>query len=138
MVVCGTDWTVRPNRWYNIRQYTSRTDGLNICWVYNYLATDWERLLPYPTRRLLHPEAKHAPSGANTFADFPWYRTFFEDKLPLRAIQLSAPQVNMLADLATWMITEPATQTKIEQALNLQGPIQPPPKCAAALGSHGQ
>ena len=43
-IFCERNWTVEKNELYNIRGYT----GLNICWVYNYLARDMARR---PARR---------------------------------------------------------------------------------------
>ena len=46
-----TNWTVQKNELYNIRGYT----GLNICWVYNYMAEDWRTTVPTDIKAWLKP-----------------------------------------------------------------------------------
>jgi hypothetical protein len=41
-IFCEKNWTVKNNELYNIRGY----NGLNICWVYNYLGESWRDGLP--------------------------------------------------------------------------------------------
>jgi len=99
-VFCGHDWKVASNELYNLRGYA----GLNICWVYNYAGADWKRALPDPIKSwVTPPDPKHLGTQAKDLAHFPYYATFGENKT--QVIQLKPLQVNMLADLASWSIS---------------------------------
>lgn len=102
-IYCGHDWTVAGNEIYNIRAYS----GLNICWVYNYAGDSWKRALPSPIKSwVTPPDPKRLSSQAKDLAHFPYYATFGENKT--KVIQLKPLQVNLLADLAAWSISNQA------------------------------
>lgn len=109
-VYCGSNWSVAANELYNSRSYT----GLNICWVYNYAADDWKTHLQ-PDLQALLKAAKEKKKGLTKsekkLASFPYYATFEENKPEI--IQLDALQVNFLADLSYWTITNPKTKQAI-------------------------
>ena len=120
-VFCGRNWSVKANELYNIRAY----DGLNICWVYNDDAHGWHEALPAAVRAWF--EEKPANSDeAKQLQHFPHYGTFGENKPHL--IQLSALQVNLLANLAYWSITNGDTARTISQAF---GGVLPVPASTA-------
>ena len=98
-IFCGHDWTVKSNEIYNIRGYT----GLNICWVYNYAGESWKRSLPDPIKTWLNPDPKNKTKQAKDLRHFPYYATFGENKTGV--IKLKPLQVNLLADLASWSIS---------------------------------
>jgi hypothetical protein len=96
-------WIVANNELYNIRGYT----GLNICWVYNYAGDDWKRALPNTIKSwVTPPDPKHLTKQAKDLSHFPYYATFGENKT--KVIQLKPLQVNLLADLAAWSISNKA------------------------------
>ncbi|MBI3403633.1 MAG: patatin-like phospholipase family protein [Acidobacteria bacterium] len=107
LVYCGTNWTVHENELFNVRGYT----GLNICFFYNAMSANWMSQLPAETRRLL----EHRDKDAKEFDDFPWYRTFGQDKF--RLIKLDARQVNMLSNLTAWTVANPVSVTEVLRAM---------------------
>lgn len=115
LVSCHPDWTVHPNEFFNIRAYT----GLNICFLYNATAQNWEAQLPRETRRLLHGKDK----DAKRFTDFPWYNTFGENKP--RLIKLEADQVNLLSGLTSWIVVN---KTSVDAIRKVMGNTLPAPQ----------
>lgn len=112
-VYCGRDWRVAANELYNIAAY----DGLNICWVYNRPARGWEEELHRDGQHLLGLDDGSVEQG---YEAFPWYDTFGQNKP--RVIQLTAPQVNLLASLTSWIVTNGATRAYIAEHLGLSAP----------------
>lgn len=105
---CDKGWTVAPNEIYNIRGY----DGLNICWVYNYAADNWKASLPDAIKQwVTPPDPTHLSKQAKDLAHFPYYRTFGENRT--KVIQLKPLQVNLLADLASWSVSNDHAVTTI-------------------------
>jgi hypothetical protein len=100
IVYCGSNWTVRPSQHYNIRGYT----GLNICFFYNAPPARWAASLPDRVRADL-------PTQKN----FPWFATFGQH-LP-HVIQLKAAEVNLLANMWAWIVTNDQVVTQIRGAL---------------------
>jgi hypothetical protein len=99
-IFCEKNWTVKSNELYNIRGYT----GLNICWVYNYLGEEWRDSLPAEIKAWLKPaDPKKLSDQAKDLQHFPYYKTFGENRT--KVIKLNALQVNLLADLAAWSIS---------------------------------
>lgn len=66
----------------------------DVTWVYNQLPAKWFDRLPASVRDLL---------GHGEFANFPHYRTFFQNA---SIIDLSARQVSLLAHMACWSCRE--------------------------------
>ena len=119
-IVCGHDWKVASNELYNIRGYS----GLNICWVYNYAGEDWKRELRDPIKSwVTPPDPKHLSREAKDLQHFPYYATFGENKT--KVIQLKPLQVNLLADLAAWSISNKAAVDAILSAF--AGDVLPRP-----------
>ncbi len=67
---------------------------VDVLWVYNERVADWEKRLPATIRKKI---------GTGSLGNFPHYRTFFQN--PPKIIDLSATQVNLLANLHCWNIT---------------------------------
>jgi hypothetical protein len=120
-VFCAKNWTVKSNELYNIRAY----GGLNICWVYNYLGESWRDALPTEIKQWLRPpDPENLSQQAKDLAHFPYYKTFGENRT--RVIQLKPLQVNLLADLAAWSITNKQAVDAILQGLDKD--VLPMPK----------
>ncbi len=124
-VFCGRNWSVKANELYNIRAY----DGLNICWVYNDDARAWHDALP-PAIQAWFGEKPAKTDEAKQLQHFPHYGTFGENKPHL--IQLSALQVNLLANLAYWSLTNGDTARAISEAF---GGVLPVPASTAGTSS---
>jgi hypothetical protein len=120
-VFCGRNWTVARNELYNIRGYS----GLNICWVYNYLGEEWRDSLPTAIKAWLKPpDPKKLSKQAKALQHFPYYKTFGENRT--KVIKLNALQVNLLADLSAWSISNTQAVNAIVQTF---GPdVVPMPK----------
>ena len=103
-VYCGRNWEVRRNEFYNVAAYS----GLTICWVYNQLAPAWVEQLPQETQDLVESDG---------FKNFPWFSTFGEN-IPY-VMRLEAEQVNLLASLAAWSVTNTKSLKKLGGALGL-------------------
>jgi hypothetical protein len=118
VIHCGTGWRVLDNELYNVHGY----GGLNICWVYNHAAADWEDDLDPAILAALHPPpgSDEPPEDIGSFRHFPWYATFLENRPSV--IRLTTAQVNLLADLAAWSVTNDDAVTEIGQALGLPPP----------------
>jgi hypothetical protein len=110
---CGRNWDVRANEIYNIRGYA----GFNICFVYNYAGAQWKASLPEPIKSwVTPPDPKNLGEQATELTRFPYYRTFGENRT--RVIQLTPLQVNLLADLASWSISNAAAVDTILAAFD--------------------
>jgi Patatin-like phospholipase len=110
---CGRNWEVKANEVYNIRRYT----GLNICFVYNYAGAKWKASLPERIKSwVTPPDPLELTNQAKDLQRFPYYRTFGENRT--RVIQLKPLQVNLLADLAAWSISNPAAVDAILAAFD--------------------
>jgi hypothetical protein len=110
---CGRNWDVTANEVYNLRRYT----GLNICFVYNHAGAAWKASLPEPIKSwVTPPDPKKPGPQAKDLARFPYYRTFGENRT--RVIQLKPLQVNLLADLAAWSISNTAAVDSILAAFD--------------------
>ena len=67
-IFCEKNWTVKSNELYNIRGY----NGLNICWVYNYLGESWRDGLPNEIKAWLKPsDPKNLSKQAKDLQHFP-------------------------------------------------------------------
>ena len=120
-IFCERNWTVQKNELYNIRGYS----GLNICWVYNYLGESWRDGLPNEIKAWLKPsDPKNLSKQAKDLQHFPYYKTFGENRT--KVIQLKPLQVNLLADLAAWSITNKQAVDAILQAFDKD--VLPVPK----------
>jgi hypothetical protein len=110
---CGRNWDVRANEIYNIRGYA----GFNICFVYNYAGAQWKASLPEPIKSwVTPPDPKNLGEQAKELTRFPYYRTFGENRT--RVVQLTPLQVNLLADLASWSISNAAAVDTILAAFD--------------------
>jgi hypothetical protein len=69
---------------------------VDVLWVYNERVKEWEHRLPANIRKKI---------GTGSLGNFPHYKTFLQN--PPKVIDLSATQVNLLAHLHSWNITEP-------------------------------
>lgn len=120
---CGKNWSVKANEIYNIQAY----EGLNVCWVYNYAGEQWKQALPSPVKAWVSPpDPEHLTKQAKDLVRFPYYRTFGENRSGV--IKLKALQVNLLADLASWSITNRTAAAALVDAF---GPgVLPPPAVA--------
>jgi hypothetical protein len=120
-IYCDKNWTVKGNELYNIRGYT----GLNICFVYNYLGEAWRDGLPTEIKAWLKPsDPKNLSQQARDLQHFPYYKTFGENKTGV--IKLKPLQVNMLADLAAWSISNKQAVDAIVQTFGAN--VLPSPK----------
>lgn len=99
-VVATTRLTVEPNGWWGVGGGWE----VEVCWVYNERAPAWEARLDADVRRAI--DAGQPPGPAGPFAHFPFYRT--EGQNPGCLVRLTAPQVNLLADLSCWVVVEHA------------------------------
>jgi len=70
--------------------------GLNICFVYNYAPQSWRAQLPAETQTALTAQKR--------YRGFPWYATFGQNAP--RVIRLDERQVNLLANLTAWAVTD--------------------------------
>jgi hypothetical protein len=120
-IFCERNWTVQKNELYNIRGYS----GVNICWVYNYLGESWRDGLPTEIKAWLKPpDPENLSKQAKDLQHFPYYKTFGENRT--RVIQLKPLQVNLLADLAAWSISNKQAVDAILQAFDKD--VLPVPK----------
>ena len=103
-------WRVLPNHHYDVAGY----DGVNICWFYNSPDSKWTSELAPDLQTMVKGQD---PSDAGKgFDQFPWVATFFQDKRHI--IKLSAPQVNLLSNLAGWIVSNDDTQAMIRKSLS--------------------
>ena len=100
-VIARACHAVQANDWWGI-------DGgwdVEICWVYNERIPVWESELAPKLREAIDAGRSADPTGP--FARFPHYRTRGQN--PESLIRLTAPQVNLLAALSCWTVTEHAS-----------------------------
>ena len=99
-VIARARHVVQGNEWWGI-------DGgwdVEICWVYNERVSTWESRLPPAVREAVEAGRSADPTGP--FAHFPHYRTRGQN--PGSLIRLTPSQVNLLAALSCWTVTEHA------------------------------
>jgi len=108
---------VLANELYNIAAYS----GVKVCWVYNHASATWRAGLPDQIQTWLKPDTKLG--GLKELRHFPYYATFEENKPYV--IKLNALQVNLLADLACWSITNDLSAKRIADYF---GPAVLPPR----------
>src|SRR5207245_11007509 len=106
LVYCGTGWSVLRNEIYEIKPYT----GLNICWVYIHAVDDWTTRIQDKRLQMLLAD--------KPFKSFPWYDTFKE-------LKLNTAHVNLLADLTSWVITNPEVTKRIRATIDNLPPSAP-------------
>ena len=93
--------TVLENDWWGLKGGWDVT----ICWVYLDRVKKWERKLKPEVKAAIVAGNASTPSGP--FRDFPNYLTIDEDPGILPSlVQLTKEQVNLLADLTCWDITQ--------------------------------
>jgi hypothetical protein len=120
-IFCEKNWTVKSNELYNIRGY----NGLNICWVYNYMAEAWRDGLPNEIKAwLTPPNPNQLSKQAKDLQHFPYYKTFGENRT--KVIKLKPLQVNLLADLAAWSISNKQAVDAVVQTFGAD--VLPMPK----------
>jgi hypothetical protein len=120
-IFCEKNWTVKKNELYNIRGYKE----LNICWVYNYMADEWFEQVHADIKAWLKPpDPKKLSDQAKDLRNFPYYKTFGQNRT--RVIQLKPLQVNLLADLAAWSISNKQSVDTIVQTFGAN--VVPMPK----------
>jgi hypothetical protein len=120
-IFCEKNWTVKSNELYNIRGY----NGLNICFIYNYLGESWRDGLPNEIKAWLKPsDTKNLSQQAKDLQHFPYYKTFGENRA--NVIKLKPLQVNLLADLAAWSISNKQAVDAIVQTFGAD--VLTPPK----------
>lgn len=91
-VIYKTRYPVRSAPHYGIESDWE----VDILWVYNERVKGWEDRLPANIRKKI---------GTGSLGNFPHYKTFLQN--PPKVIDLSAFQVNLLANLHCWNITAP-------------------------------
>jgi len=109
-VYCDRGWKVLDNPHYAVAGF----EGLNACWFYNSSADGWMDYLQMPLREMVANRDK-TKEGRN-FDHFPWFGTFGQNKP--HVIQLTTPQVNLLSNLAAWIVT--SQEQTVRQALTLE------------------
>jgi hypothetical protein len=102
LVFCATDWKVKPNEHYNIRGY----DDVRVCVIYNASVPTWFDTLRNQPRLI---------EAVNAAKNFPWFATFEQNKP--HVIQLKPAQINLLANLWAWTMTEPMVVRLIHTAM---------------------
>jgi hypothetical protein len=102
-VFCASGWKVLPNVRFGVLPYT----GLNICFVYNASARQWEEQFT------THPDVLQL---AKSFTNFPWFKTFEQNKPNL--IKLSTAEVNLLSNLTAWTLRNGDTATLIQRYMH--------------------
>ena len=99
--------TVANNELYNIAGY----GGLKVCWVYNHASSSWRELLPDQLKTWL---GNRKSGGRKDLQHFPYYATFKENRPYV--IKLNTLQVNLLANLSAWTITNEVGRRRITDA----------------------
>jgi hypothetical protein len=119
-------WKVLGNEYYNVQPY----EGVNICWVYLALPEKpngqpgaWQEALRPEVRLALFGDPKDKPKRVKgeyekDFRRFPWFRTFGEN-VPT-VVDMKARQINVMANLTSWMITTGDTQRKFVATFGMQ------------------
>lgn len=102
-VVYASQHTIEPDNAFGILPYPSG-QKVTVVWLYNEIIPNWVSLLAPPVQAFL---ASSDP--ANDMANFPNYRTVFQNRNPVpELLCLSPQQVNLLADMWTWAVMESA------------------------------
>lgn len=116
---CGKSYQVVGNDRYGIRPYGDVT----VCWIYNHPVEGWigdladtelARRLPVTRDGELVKQRDAAGQEIDfdpRFERFPWYNTFGEAKP--RVMDLKPEQVNLLAHLSCWTVTNDASRTEL-------------------------
>ena len=97
-VMTTTHHVVQTNRWWGLDGATE----VSVCWCYNEHVERWARRLSAPLRRLVQAGQSAEPGGP--FAQFPHYLTRAQN--PGTLIRLTPAQMNLLAHLSCWNVTE--------------------------------
>ena len=99
--VAVTPLEVQPNAWWGVQGQWEVT----VCWVYLDRVALWEQQLDPNIRQDIDDGNRDAlPTGP--FKHFPNYPTIAEQSLDL--VELTTAQVNLLADLSCWTLTNNA------------------------------
>ncbi|MHC4126178.1 MAG: hypothetical protein ACYSRR_06980, partial [Planctomycetota bacterium] len=96
MAMAQTHYEVQPNDWWGIQGYS-----VNIMWVYNALVNNWVAELSESVQKLVNEGARE---HSGPLKDFPNYKTIMENFGDL--VELTPPQVNLLADMFAWAIQQ--------------------------------
>ncbi len=110
--VASTQLEVQPNSWWGVEGGWTA----NICWVYLDRVTAWESALQPDVAKLVDDGNSKNGSGKGPFADFPNYKTAFENGFT-DLLHLSKPEVNLLADFTCWVAKESAGAKLIQETL---------------------
>lgn len=100
LVFCDRGWKVMANETYEIAPYT--LDG--ICWVYLHAVEDWSSRVKRRDPRFVELLKK------KKYSTFPWYDTF-------KQLKLDVPQVNLLANLESWIMTDRGVVSTIRASI---------------------
>jgi hypothetical protein len=84
-------YTVTPQKFYNITE----SYDVDIMWVYNAGCSEWYNSLSDDVKKFIS-------DNNNQFHNFPYYKTFLQN--PPEIIDLSPEQVNLIADLSSWLL----------------------------------
>ena len=108
-MVAKSRHVVQSNDWWGVAGNWT----VNICWVYLDRAPEWEKQLPRHIRQEID-EGNRSLFPHGPFKHFPNYDTIDENFPYL--VKLTKPQVNLMADLACWIVMQP--ENKIAQFLH--------------------
>lgn len=103
--VAVTTLPIEPNAWWGVRGAREVT----ICWVYLDRAAAWEQQLDANLRQDIE-DGNRAVAPSGPFEHFPNYATVDERSFDL--VELTAAQVNLLADLTCWTVTNNVDRLK--------------------------
>ena len=106
LIHLGKGWDVLENEHYNVQPYKD----VNICWMYVAPLQPWWKRLPKAVQGLI-PDPREQGITKATYVRFPYYRTFFENG---RLIEMTAEEVQLLAHLTSFYLTEPESRRRIE------------------------
>jgi len=108
-VMAETEHEVQANEWWGIEGGWK----VRVLWFYLERVEDWESQLPFRIRMQIKL-GNWGLGFLSPYRDFPNYKTIDEDLLDL--VELTPRQVNLLADLTCWTITE--NQAAIQKFLS--------------------
>ncbi len=100
-VMTTTELVTRDNDWWGL----AGGGRVRVCWVYLERVADWENELDHSIRNKIR-RGNHSWLAHGPFHAFPNYATAGDNFLDL--VELTAEQVNLLADLTCWGVTENA------------------------------